>query len=128
MTDESQVSRAFETRWGALEVLVNAAGPVDIGIAGFDELDDDEWHATFDVGTLSAVRCVRCALPLLRRGEFDRIVNISARSTKRQSRGLIAYTASKAALTSLTKNTSQSLAGENILVNTVSPGLSCRKG
>lgn len=125
LTDAAQVSRAFEqvdTRWGALEVLVNAAGPVDVGIAGFDDLDDDEWQATLDIGTLSAVRCVRCALPLLRRGEFARIVNISAHSTKRQSPGLIAYTASKAALTSLTKNLSQSLADENILVNTVSPG------
>ena len=35
---------------------------------------------------------------------------------------LVAYTASKAALTSLTKNLSLSLAPDGILVNTVSPG------
>ena len=34
----------------------------------------------------------------------------------------MAYTAAKAALSSLTKNLSQSLAPEGILVNTVSPG------
>jgi NAD(P)-dependent dehydrogenase (short-subunit alcohol dehydrogenase family) len=78
--------------------------------------------ATFNIGTLSAVRCVRHALPLLRQGDFARIVNISAHSTKRQSARLVAYTAAKAALTSLTKNLSQSLAEEDILVNTVSPG------
>jgi 3-oxoacyl-[acyl-carrier protein] reductase len=109
-------------RWEGLEVLVNAAGPVDVGIGRFAGLDDDEWRATFDIGVLSTVRTVRRALPLLRRGSFARIVNVSAHSTRRQSPDLVAYTAAKAALSSLTKNLSQSLAPEGILVNTVSPG------
>lgn len=130
LTDAASISKAFETvadRWGALHVLVNAAGPVEVGVGGFDAVDDDEWQATFDIGTLSAVRCVRSALPLLRKaaaqdGGFARIVNVSAHSTKRQSPELVAYTAAKAALTSLSKNLSQSLAPDGILVNTVSPG------
>jgi NAD(P)-dependent dehydrogenase (short-subunit alcohol dehydrogenase family) len=130
LTDAASISVAFETvadRWGALHVLVNAAGPVEVGVGGFDAVDDEEWQATFDIGTLSAVRCVRSALPLLRAalaqdGGFARIVNVSAHSTKRQSPELVAYTAAKAALTSLSKNLSQSLAPEGILVNTVSPG------
>ena len=73
-------------------------------------------------GRSSAARCVRAALPLLRAAEWARIVNVSAHSTKRQSPDLVAYTASKAALTSLTKNLSLSLAADGILVNTVSPG------
>jgi 3-oxoacyl-[acyl-carrier protein] reductase len=109
-------------QWEGLEVLVNAAGPVEVGIGPFERLDDNEWRATLEIGLLSAVRTMRGALPLLRRGAFARIVNVSAHSTKRQSPDLVAYTASKAALTSLTKNLSQSLAPEGILVNTVSPG------
>ena len=107
---------------GELNALVNAAGPVDVGIKEFEDLDDDEWLATFDIGTLSAVRCVRAALPLLRSAEWARIVNISAHSTRRQSPSLVAYTASKAAMTSVGKNLAQSLAPDGILVNTVSPG------
>jgi 3-oxoacyl-[acyl-carrier protein] reductase len=125
MTNDAELERAFEvlrSRWTGLEVLVNAAGPVEVGVGSFDDIDDDEWQATFDVGTLGAVRCIRRALPMLRRGTFGRIVNVSAHSTKRQSPELIAYTAAKAALTSLTKNLAQSLAPENILVNAVSPG------
>jgi NAD(P)-dependent dehydrogenase (short-subunit alcohol dehydrogenase family) len=49
-------------------------------------------------------------------------VNLSAHSTQRQSPILPAYTASKAALTSVSKNLARSLAPEGILVNTVSPG------
>ena len=125
LTARADVDRAFAElgeRWQSLNILVNAAGPVDVGLKPIEAIDDDEWFATFDIGTLSAVRCVRAALPLLRRAEWARIVNLSAHSTKRQSPSLIAYTASKAALTSATKNLSLSLAPEGILVNTVSPG------
>lgn len=125
LTVASQVTAAFEEigrRWGSLNVLVNAAGPVDVGVSRFEQLDDAEWMATFDIGTLSAVRTVRAALPLLRAAEWARIVNVSAHSTRRQSPDLVAYTASKAALTSLSKNLSMSLAPDGILVNTVSPG------
>src|SRR5580704_9369623 len=125
LTSLSEVDSAIDLlgeQWDALEVLVNAAGPVDVGVGRFDRLDDDDWRGTFDIGVLSAVRTVRRSLPLLRRGSFARIVNVSAHSTKRQSPDLVAYTAAKAALSSLTKNLSQSLAPEGILVNTVSPG------
>ncbi len=115
-------------RWGELHVLVNAAGPVEVGIGRFDAVDDDEWEATFAIGTLSAVRTVRAALPLLRAASWARIVNVSAHSTKRQSPDIVAYTAAKAALTSLSKNLSQWLAPEGILVNTVSPGSFASEG
>src|SRR5438445_9960905 len=125
ITDPEQVTAAFaqlDRRWGALNVLVNAAGPVGVGVGRFADVADGEWHATMDAGLYGAVRCVRAALPLLRRAEWARIVNVSAHSTRRQSPDIVAYTAAKAALTSLSKNLSVSLAPEGILVNTVSPG------
>jgi NAD(P)-dependent dehydrogenase (short-subunit alcohol dehydrogenase family) len=126
LTDRDQVDAAFAAigeRWGEINVLVNAAGPVDVGVGRrFDELDDSEWHATFDVGTLSAARCARAALPWLRKAAWARIVNVSAHSVRRQSTGLVAYTAAKAALTSFSKNLSLTLAPDGILVNTISPG------
>jgi 3-oxoacyl-[acyl-carrier protein] reductase len=120
--DRAQVDAAFaqlDERWGELNVLVNTIGP---GAARFEDLDDDGWVGVFDTGTMTAVRTVRAALPLLRKAEWARIVNISAHSIQRQSPMIVAYTASKAALTSVTKNLAKSLAPEGILVNTVSPG------
>lgn len=125
LTRAADVDAAFgqlDARWGALNVLVNAAGPVGVGVGRFETLDDQAWQATFDAGVLGMVRCVRAALPLLRRAVWARIVNVSAHSTKRQSAGLPAYTAAKAAMTSVSKNLSLSLAADGILVNTVSPG------
>jgi len=125
LLDPGSVTAAMahlETRWGHLNALVNAAGPFTGGVKGFEEYTDGEWLAVLDGLTLSSVRTIRAGLPLLRRAPWARIVNVSAMSTKRQSGPLVAYTAAKSALTSLSKNLSMSLAGDGILVNTVSPG------
>jgi NAD(P)-dependent dehydrogenase (short-subunit alcohol dehydrogenase family) len=123
ITSGAEVTAAFREvgeRWGQLNILVNAAGPA--GAGRFDELTDEDWLSALDSGALGMVRCVRAALPLLRAAEWGRIVNVSAHSTKRQGEALVAYTAAKSALTSVTKNLSLSLAKDEILVNTVSPG------
>ena len=111
--------RRIGERWGEINCLVNTIGP---HAGHFFELSDEDFFAHFNIGTMSAVRCIRAALPLLRKADWARIANVSAHSTKRQSPGLISYTAAKSALTSISKNLARTLAPENILVNTVSPG------
>ena len=108
-------------RWGGqLNVLINTVGP---GAAGtFEQLTDEQWLAAVDEGAMGMVRCVRAALPLLRRAEWARIVNFSAHSTQRQSVMLPAYTAAKSMVNSVSKNLSLLLAKDEILVNVVSPG------
>ena len=112
--------RVVEDRWGSLNILVNATGPA--GLGNFEDLTDEQWIETIELGAMGMIRCVRVAIPLLRQAEWARIVNVAAHSTKRQSSFLVAYTAAKAMMTSVTKNLSLSLAKDEILVNTVSPG------
>lgn len=111
---------AIGARWGQINTLVNCAGPEVLG--GIEELSDSDWMESINIGAMGLVRCVRAALPLIRKAEWGRIVNLSAHSIKRQTPGLIAYTASKAMVASISKNLSLSLAPEGILVNTVLPG------
>jgi 3-oxoacyl-[acyl-carrier protein] reductase len=123
VSDNASVEAGFARvagRWGQLNALVNTVGPSITGT--IDDLTDEQWRENFEVGTMSAVRCVRASLPLLRKAEWGRIVIVSAHSTKRQTPTLISYTAAKSALTSISKNLSRTLAPEGILVNTVSPG------
>jgi 3-oxoacyl-[acyl-carrier protein] reductase len=124
VTDPAQVDEVFAqlaSRWdGGLNILINAVGPTVRG--DFESLTDDQWRQAFDEGVMGMVHCVRSALPLLRRGNWARIVNLSAHSTQRQTVSLPAYTAAKAALTSVSKNLSLLLAKDEILVNVVSPG------
>jgi 3-oxoacyl-[acyl-carrier protein] reductase len=123
-TDAEAVQRVFEElsqRWGGeLNALVNAVGPGSIGT--FEDLTDGQWRQAFDDGVMGMVHCVRSALPLLRKAKWARIVNFSAHSTQRQTVILPAYTAAKAALTSISKNLSLLLAKDEIMVNVVSPG------
>ena len=124
LRDAESVDAAFDkigARWGRVNALVNAVGPTGV-MGNFENYTDEDWHNAVDGVALSAVRTIRAALPYLRAAPWARIVNVSAISTKRQSPPLIAYTAAKAALTSLTKNLSKSLAVDGILVNAVSPG------
>ena len=124
IVDADQVNGVFAElgdRWnGELNVLINAVGPGAVG--SFEDLTDEQWRQAFDDGVMGMVRCVRSALPLLRKAAWARIVNFSAHSTQRQSVILPAYTAAKAALTSISKNLSLLLAKDEILVNVVSPG------
>ena len=108
-------------RWnGELNVLINTVGPGAPG--SFEDLADEQWRQAVEEGVMGMVRCVRAALPLLRKAQWARIVNFSAHSTQRQSVMLPAYTAAKSMLTSVSKNLSLLLAKDEILVNVVSPG------
>jgi 3-oxoacyl-[acyl-carrier protein] reductase len=110
---------AVADRWGELNSLVHTIGPGD---GYFEQMDDSEWEAAFTLGTMSGVRSVRAALPMLRAADWARIVTLSAHSIQRQNPRIVAYTAAKAALASITKNLSKSLAKDGILVNCVCPG------
>ena len=122
MTDAASIVAGFaavDERWGSLNSLVHTIGPGD---GYFEEMDDTEWDAAFALGTMSGVRSIRAALPMLRAADWARIVTLSAHSIQRQNPRIVAYTASKAALSSVTKNLSKSLAKDGILVNCVCPG------
>src|SRR5689334_20207793 len=67
------IESAFRTvaeRWGELNCLVNTIGP---HAGHFFELTDDDFFAHFNIGTMAAVRCIRAALPLLRKASWARI-------------------------------------------------------
>ena len=122
MSDADSITAAFDAvaqRWGELNSLVHTIGPGD---GYFEEMTDEQWDETFTLGTMSGVRSIRAALPMLRAAEWARIVTLSAHSIQRQNPRIVAYTASKAALSSVTKNLSKSLAKDGILVNCVCPG------
>lgn len=124
LTEPAAVAAAFDelgARWGQLNALVNAAGPSTQRVRWY-EIADEDWYASFTLGTLAPVRAMRAALPLLRAASWARIVNIGAMSTRHPSSHRAAYTSAKAALATLTKQVSIDLAPEQILVNTVSPG------
>src|SRR6201999_3721562 len=86
VTDRDSVDRAFAAigrRWGELNSLVCAVGP-EVSDLPWTEVSDQQWLRAFDLGAVSAVRCARAALPLLRAAQWGRIVNLAAMSARSQ--------------------------------------------
>ena len=93
MADAQSIADGFAAvaeRWGQLNSLVHTIGPGD---GYFEQMDDAGWDEAFALGTMSAVRSIRAALPLLRSAEWARIVTFSAHSIQRQNPRIVAYTA-----------------------------------
>jgi NAD(P)-dependent dehydrogenase (short-subunit alcohol dehydrogenase family) len=109
VTDEADVRRLFETavaRHGRVDLLFNNAGTSAPGV-GLDELTLADWNQVVSVNLTGAFLCTREAFRVMRSQQppGGRIINngsISAHTPRPHS---IAYTASKHAITGLTKST-----------------------
>jgi 3-oxoacyl-[acyl-carrier protein] reductase len=107
-------------RFGRLDVLVNNAGGPPTGT--FTDLDERYWEFAIDQNLLSAVRCVREALPHLQKSGRGRIVNVTSVAVKQPIDGLILSNATRLAVVGLSKTLSRELAPFGITVNNVCPG------
>lgn len=112
-----------EDTFEGLDILINNAG---ISRGSSVDLVDDEfwsaWNRTLDVNLTAYIRLVRLALPLLRRSDAARIVNIASTESIVATPTLSAYSASKSAVTGLTRSLAVELGREGITVNCVCPG------
>lgn len=105
---------------GGLDVLVNNVGTSRIGT--FEDADDAIWQSAWDTNVMSYVRCIRAALPHLRRSDHAAIVNIASTAGKRPSGGMPEYSVTKAAVLSVSRLVADACAAEGIRCNAVAPG------
>ena len=104
---------------GGLDVLVNNVGLARQ--ARFEDVDDEEWDAYWQLNVMGYVRSIRAALPHLRDGG-GAIVNVSSTAGKRPSTGMPHYSVTKAAVLSLSRLVADLYAGDEIRCNAVTPG------
>lgn len=129
VTDDSSVAAAMTTIGDRLDVLVNNAGISGAQVGPVDTTPAD-FLPVFEVNLHGPVRVTNHALPLLRRSDQPRIVNVSSglgslRATTDPDRieftiDNLVYTSSKAALNMVTSQYSKAL--PDIQVNAVDPG------
>jgi len=110
VSDEASVTTLFTTvveKFGRLDFLFNNAGigapPVEV-----DELSLDDWHAVVDVNLHGAFYCARAAFGLMKRQQprGGRIVNNGSISAHVPRPWSAPYTATKHAITGLTRSLS----------------------
>jgi len=100
-------------------LVVNAGGP-PAGI--FDDFDDGEWQAAFELTLLSSVRMIRLVLPSMRERGSGSIVTVTSSSVKEPIDMLLLSNVMRSGVTSLAKSLSHQLAPEGIRVNNLVPG------
>ena len=125
LADEASIVRAcaeVDSKHGPAWVLVNNAGLQDRQkLVDAEAAEWDRIHAVNARGVYLMMREI--ARQMVRAGQGGRIVNIGSNSVDRPMIvGLTAYTASKAAVVSISQSAAFELAGDKITVNTVLPG------
>jgi 3-oxoacyl-[acyl-carrier protein] reductase len=123
VTDPEQVTAFIAgaaSELGGIDILVNNAGGARPG--QFGTLTDDDWHADIEVKLFSQIRCIRAALPDLRRSTAPRVININALYGHYPDPSFLASSVNRASCLSLSKALAIELGGEGILVNSVNIG------
>lgn len=126
----------INNKYGKLDILVNNAG-IMIESGGFGTnntttISDKELHDTLDTNFFNVVKLTNTLLPLIRKSNAGRIVNLSSilgslnlhsdASSPIYESKLFAYNTSKTALNSYTIHLAAALAGTSVKVNSVHPG------
>lgn len=123
--DHSEQLRAeVDSTFGRLDVLVNNAAMLYDTWQQVLNADLAVVREALETNTLGAWHMCQVFVPLLRRSQHGRIVNVSseAGSLAGMGAGTPAYNLSKAALNALTRMLAAELRSSRILVNAVCPG------
>ena len=119
-TLQTVLDEALKT-FGKVDILVNSAGRTKRApTLDFSEEDWSEILETNLTGTLRA--CQIFGRHMLERG-YGRIINIASLSTFVALYEVAAYSASKAAVASLTKSLAVEWSGRGVCVNAIAPGV-----
>jgi 3-hydroxybutyrate dehydrogenase len=116
---KAMVAKAVEET-GRIDVLINNAG-----YAIFTRVEDytgGEYEHMIAVHVFGAVYGMHAAIPLMRRQNYGRIINMISRGAETAVPGLSAYSSAKAALWAVTRCAALEVTEADILINALIPG------
>lgn len=120
--------REIESALGAPGILVNAAGGNDPKVTvtpqlPFEKISPDDWRAGFDLNLVGGalLPCQEFGPAMVKRGKGS-IINIASVSAHLPLSRVVAYSAAKAAVISLSQFLAREWARSGVRVNTLTPG------
>lgn len=122
VTDEAAMNHVVATtraQYGRVDLVCGAAGILRLGSVA--DGPDDVWEQTFAINLRGQLNLLRASLPAMR-ASGGAVVLVSSISAIVGDRDVAAYAASKAAVTSLAKQTAFEEARHGIRCNTIVPG------
>jgi 3-oxoacyl-[acyl-carrier protein] reductase len=113
------LAAAVAAHFGAIDILVNNAGIIETGI--FGAIDPASFERQFTANTLSVLLMMQAAVPHFP-ASGGRIINISSSLAMAPLESTVIYSASKAAVNTLTRGFARELGKRQITVNAIAPG------
>src|SRR5450631_537556 len=101
VTDQALVEKIvgdIAARYAKIDILVNCAGITGLTNMQSHEVDSDDLHKVFEINFMSSFYTSRAVLPHMISKGYGRILHIASISGKEGNVGMLAYSASKAAV------------------------------
>jgi 3-oxoacyl-[acyl-carrier protein] reductase len=127
VTDEKSTLKMVEEtvkKFGRIDVLVNNAGFYHgMSRKPFNEISSEEWDKMLAVSAKGTWICSKAVFPQMKEQGKGKIINISSEAVFAPTKGLVHYTAAKAAVIGITRVLAGELGQYGICVNVVAPGV-----
>jgi 3-oxoacyl-[acyl-carrier protein] reductase len=123
VSDEISVKKMFNevrNKYGRLDVLINNAG-VNYALSPILLVPFESALETIKINVLGTFLFMREAIKIMKKNSFGRIINFGSMAIKHEVKGEAIYTASKAAIISLTRVVAKEIYGYGITCNVLSP-------
>lgn len=116
------VNQIAET-FGRIDILVNSAGVTGATNIKSHEVETDNLRFVFEVNFMALFFTSRAVLPWMLKNNYGRILHIASIAGKEGNAGMLAYSASKAAVIGMTKVQGKEYAESGITVNALAPAV-----
>ncbi|MGB2848505.1 MAG: SDR family NAD(P)-dependent oxidoreductase [Saprospiraceae bacterium] len=126
VTQEDQVSAAIDSlilKHGHIDILINCAGITGKTNIKSHETETDNIRTVFDINFMGCYFTSKHVLPIMLKHHYGRILHIASIAGKEGNAGMLAYSASKAAVIGMTKVQGKEYAESGITINALAPAV-----
>lgn len=126
VTSEEEVKRAVDevaNQFGSIDILINSAGITGKTNIKSHEVEYADMKSVFDVNFTGSFFTSKHVLPWMLKNNYGRILHIASIAGKEGNAGMLAYSASKAAVIAMAKVQGKEYAETNITINALAPAV-----
>jgi 3-oxoacyl-[acyl-carrier protein] reductase len=126
ITDQSAVRTAIDSaaeKNGRIDILINCAGITGITNVKSHEVNTDNLKRVFDINFMASFYTAQAVLPYMIKQQYGRILHLASIAGKEGNAGMLAYSASKAAVIGMTKVQGKEYGEMGITVNALAPAV-----